>query len=72
LQQHSKHKTPLLLTAHSEWDAQRDWHLLCQEYDDSLRIKAPQKNPFASRISYQDPFDSAHRVQPNHSVRMLL
>jgi hypothetical protein len=69
-QQYTLLKTPILMTAHSELDARRDWQLLRQEYDSFL--KEPQKNPFASHICYPDPLDANHRVQPSHSLLMLL
>jgi hypothetical protein len=56
---------PLLLTAHSELDARRDAKHLKEDF--GLKIEYEQ-NPFASRISYQDPFHKDHRVRPNHYV----
>lgn len=54
---------PMLLTAHSWLDAQRDG-LALTEY---LLNEAPlyQKNPWASRIQHEDPFLPSHMVQSN-------
>jgi len=67
---HEQH--PILLTAHSELDAQRDWNVLVssQYCNDNGNFPTCQ-NPFASRITYEDPFDASHVVQPNHSHLML-
>ncbi|CAB9513966.1 MSS51 mitochondrial translational activator homolog (Saccharomyces cerevisiae) [Seminavis robusta] len=73
LQQHTQHRAPILLTFHSQLDAQRDCTLLLQEehHLPELASNALQ-NPFASHITYEDPFDRSHMVQPNHSMIMLL
>ncbi|GKY90398.1 hypothetical protein MPSEU_000013700 [Mayamaea pseudoterrestris] len=60
---------PKLLTAHSKLDASRDAKVLSDYFlASSLDYEL---NPFASRITYQDPFDSSHMVQPNHYVLQL-
>ncbi|KAL9179658.1 hypothetical protein ACHAXT_008948 [Thalassiosira profunda] len=67
---------PLLLTAHSTLDAERDRMvletLLAERGDVLVQYKA---NPFASRMSYADPFGTeggeVHIVRPNHSVLFL-
>ena len=64
----------LVWTAHSKLDADRDMDRLraytrassaaclpC-DGDDSFYLE----NPFSSRITYQDPFDTTHLVRPNH------
>jgi hypothetical protein len=56
---------PMLLTAHSEMDAERDMQLLRDVFGLDAEY---QENPFASQISYQDPFDKNHFVRPNHYV----
>ena len=56
---------PMLLTAHSEMDAERDTQVLRDMYGLYAEY---QENPFASQISYQDPFDKNHFVRPNHYV----
>lgn len=69
-------KQPLLLTAHSLLDANRDAKLLSQYLPTPATTPTPTPihyvpNPFASRITYQDPFDNSHMVQPNHYVASL-
>jgi hypothetical protein len=59
---------PMLLTAHSELDAQRDMAVLRDNF--GLHVEY-QENPFASQISYQDPFDKNHLVRPNHYVAWI-
>lgn len=59
---------PILLTAHSEFDAKRDAELLESRY--GIMVKY-EKNPFSSRISYPDPFQNDHRVSPNNYVAHL-
>jgi hypothetical protein len=66
----------ILLTAHSQLDAERDAALLTQECSSSQstttqRIISYAENPFASRIVYQDPFDAQHMVRPNHYLASL-
>lgn len=56
------------LTAHSELDAERDVKMLQEQGFGSV---AYQPNPFVSRISYQDPFDSHHFVSPNKYVAWI-
>lgn len=55
----------LWLTAHSDLDAERDAKLLREELGLDVDY---QLNPFASRIVYQDPFDSTHFVSPNKYI----
>lgn len=55
----------ILLTAHSELDSLRDSEHLKQRYGLDVHYSV---NPFASRITYQDPFDKDHMVRPNHYV----
>lgn len=59
---------PVLLTAHSALDAARDSHHLHEAFDASASYT---DNPFASRITYEDPFDPRIIVRPNHSVALL-
>jgi len=59
---------PMLFTAHSEIDAQRDMEFLRDSF--GLQVDY-RENPFASQISYQDPFDMNHHVRPNHYVARL-
>ena len=65
----------ILLTAHSQLDAERDAALLTQELSISSspgkRTINYVENPFASRIDYQDPFDDKHLVRPNHYLVSL-
>ena len=63
-------RRPLLLTAHSALDAMREANVLCYY----LLATAPLyvENPFASRITYQDPFDDRHVVRPNHFVYRIM
>jgi hypothetical protein len=65
----------ILLTAHSQLDAERDAALLTQELSSSSsqtkRTINYAENPFASRIDYQDPFDDQHLVRPNHYLVSL-
>lgn len=60
---------PMLLTAHSEFDAQRDSKHLKESFGLDVTY---EQNPFASRISYQDPFHKDHRVRPNHYVAHVI
>ena len=57
------HPFTLFFTAHSELDARRDAKLFQEEY--GLKVNY-QLNPFASRITYKDPFAQDHFVRPNH------
>jgi len=59
---------PVLLTAHSEKDADRDATLLKQDYQLDVQY---EENPFASRIQYEDPFDHNHFVRPNHFIAVV-
>jgi len=61
---------PILMTAHSELDAQRDYDALTKQYGLDV-YNGPIVNPFASRVTYEDPFDATHLVQPNHYVTIL-
>lgn len=56
---------PMLFTAHSEADSLRDMEHLEKVF--GLKLKYDE-NPFASRITYQDPYDPCHIVRPNHYV----
>jgi hypothetical protein len=58
----------LFLSAHSELDARRDAKLFQEEYGLKVNYKP---NPFASRITYKDPFAQDHFVQPNHYYAMV-
>jgi hypothetical protein len=58
----------LWLTAHSELDAERDAHLLLDQWGIHVDYRP---NPFASRIVYQDPFDKSHFVSPNKYVAWI-
>ncbi|KAL3935301.1 MAG: hypothetical protein SGBAC_009157 [Bacillariaceae sp.] len=59
---------PMLLTAHSEKDADRDAALLKQTYHLDVHY---EENPFASRVQYEDPFDKHHFVRPNHFMAIV-
>eukprot|EP00980_Cylindrotheca_fusiformis_P004074 scaffold880_cov132-Cylindrotheca_fusiformis.AAC.70 len=59
---------PILLTAHSEKDAHRDGLLLKDVYNMQVEYTL---NPFASRITYEDPFDQHHIVRPNHFIAII-
>ncbi|CAJ1966819.1 unnamed protein product [Cylindrotheca closterium] len=59
---------PVLLTAHSEKDSDRDTALLKQSYHLDVHY---EENPFASRVQYEDPFDQNHFVRPNHFMTMI-
>ena len=56
-------KRPILFTAHSYKDAERDYQCLVEYGLDDVQYSS---NPFASRITYEDPFDKTHIVKPNH------
>ena len=56
------------LTAHSALDAERDAQLLRNEMGIDVNYEL---NPFASRISYQDPFDKTHFVSPNKYIAWI-
>ena len=60
---------PILLTAHSERDAQRDAKLLQDVFGRPVDY---QRNAFASRITYEDPLSQeTHLVSPNSFVTLL-
>ena len=67
---------PLLLTAHSTIDAERDRSVLKETMvEDGVRAEY-DLNPYASRMEFVDPFSSEsegpiHVVRPNHSLLML-
>ena len=61
-------ESPILLTAHSEKDANRDASLLKDAYEVNVEYR---ENPFASQIQYEDPFDKLHIVRPNHYVAIV-
>jgi hypothetical protein len=60
--------TTLLLTAHSKLDADRD-HERLSLYQSG--VPAYTRNPFVSRITYQDPFNKSHIVRPNDYVTVI-
>jgi hypothetical protein len=60
----------LLFTAHSMLDAQRDSSVL-QSYVPADTSVEYWENPFASRITYQDPLHPTHYVRPNHYAYVL-
>lgn len=60
---------PLLLTAHSKLDAERDARLLQDITGNSIDY---QPNAFASRITYEDPYDNTHLVSPNSFVTTII
>lgn len=60
---------PMLFTSHSQLDAERDRSELETQYSVASVYKS---NPFASRISYQDPFDERHVVRSNQYVTRIL
>mmetsp|Transcript_10007 Transcript_10007/g.21534 ORF Transcript_10007/g.21534 Transcript_10007/m.21534 type:complete len:377 (-) Transcript_10007:1238-2368(-) len=60
----------LLLTAHSEKDALRDAAILRDVY--GLNNVEYNENPFASRVTYEDPFEKQHFVRPNHYVATVI
>lgn len=74
---------PILFTAHSMLDAERDlkhMHQLFQE-NDMGHEDFPHKNkdffqyepnPFTSRMTFEDPFNSKHVVVPNNCVFMFM
>ena len=61
-------RKPVLLTAHSDIDANRDKKLLKDVYQIDVQY---HQNPFSSRIQYEDPFDKSHIVRPNHYFAIL-
>ena len=75
---------PIVTTAHSDLDSQRDieiWNsiLKSEEYDYDVNKLNYQLNPFASRMSYKDPFppkayscNEVYHVNPNYSVMTIM
>jgi len=63
---------PILLTAHSTTDAERDRQvlekLLC---DDANKTVQYSINPYASKMEFVDPFSKDHVLSPNHSFFLL-
>ena len=70
LEQAIQEHKPVLLTAHSQLDAVRDWNLLQSELS-QIQLPPFRRNAFASHITYEDPFDKTHMVQPNHSFLII-
>lgn len=61
---------PILITAHSERDAERDAQLLQEVTGNPIEY---QPNAFASRITYEDPLSQdSSQVSPNALVTTLL
>ena len=56
------------LTAHSAADAERDALVLYDEMGIQVDYRP---NPFASRITYRDPFDESHFVSPNKYIAWI-
>ena len=76
----NKAQRPLIVTAHSSLDAQRDLEIWNNYFSKSgeggLRREEEhhQDNPWASRMMYRDPIEverEHHWVRPNHSVLVL-
>ena len=77
-------KKPLLNTAHSKVDADRDGAILGEllsdtEYYNGVSDVVYFENPYASRMCFKDPFPTlgdevteAQIVRPNHFVSLLL
>ncbi len=65
---------PILFTAHSTIDAERDRQVLeklladCDYDDKTLQYSI---NPYASRMKFIDPFSKDHVLSPNHSFFLL-
>ena len=65
---------PILFTAHSTIDAERDRKVLeklladCDDADKTVQYAA---NPYASRMEFVDPFAKDHVLSPNHSFFLL-
>jgi hypothetical protein len=81
----NKTKRPLIVTAHSTLDAQRDLKVF-QRFktagdggERNMKVSKYQINPWASRMMYLDPIQEKeemkqsgpHWVRPNHSVLVL-
>ncbi|KAL3758999.1 hypothetical protein ACHAWU_008608 [Discostella pseudostelligera] len=68
---------PILVTAHSTVDAERDSEILAKlTFDTECHLGQYNENPFASRMYFVDPFPAsdegvAHIVRPNHSEFLL-
>lgn len=66
-----KTKQRFIMTAHSEMDSERDRMVLYElmgfeENTDALNYTL---NPFASKMSFEDPFsETVHLVRPNYSI----
>lgn len=60
---------PVLTTAHSIVDAERDASVWSSLYETQVQYS---ENPHASRIQYQDPLDLSHMVRPNCMAAVLL
>jgi len=71
--ENSKVQPPIILaTAHSWLDANRDTAVWRDDY--GLESTTYTENPWASRITYEDPLEDAqaqHIVRPNHYVATL-
>ena len=63
-------RRPLLLTAHSWLDAQRDGMALAKYLVDQVPLY--EKNPWSCRITNQDPFDPTHLVQSNFCYHIIV
>jgi hypothetical protein len=66
--QQSRESASVLLTAHSEVDANRESTYLKEGFGLPIDYRL---NPFASEITYEDPFDNTHVVRPNHFAAMF-
>lgn len=64
----SRESASVLLTAHSEVDANRESTYLKEDFGLTIDYSL---NPFASEITYEDPFDNTHVVRPNHFAAMF-
>jgi len=64
----SGHLGPLLLTAHSKLDAERDSQRLLHFCKVAPIYK---ENEFASKVTYRDPYENDHFVRPNHFVTVV-
>eukprot|EP00984_Skeletonema_dohrnii_P009633 scaffold3689_cov107-Skeletonema_dohrnii-CCMP3373.AAC.7 len=64
---------PILFTAHSTIDAERDRQVLQKSLADcdDDRIVQYLVNPYASRMEFVDPFSKDHVLSPNHSYFLL-
>lgn len=76
-------RKPILMTAHSKLDAERDTstlEMLLSDTDRNNRYEGPTlyvENPYASRMCFVDPFpttdarEAVHIVRPNHFKLLL-